>query len=66
MNIYLNATKGPFLYTQLKKIIKLFMNVSPRMRIELIFQMIKYTNHPVEWVKQRREDKGLAEYRTYQ
>ena len=48
MNIYLNATKGPFLYTQLKKLIKLFMNVSPRMRIELIFQMIKYTNHPVE------------------
>lgn len=48
IDIYLNATKGSLLYMNLKKLVRLIMNVSPKLRVEILFQLIKYTNHPIE------------------
>ena len=48
MDVYLNATKGSLLYNNLKRLVKLMLSVSPKLRVEIVFQLVKYTNHPVQ------------------
>ena len=47
MGVYLRATKGSLLYGSLRKLVKLLLAVSPRVRVEVVLQLVKYSNHPV-------------------